>query len=79
MYNKIKKIFIVIAMVFTLVGCNGVSHKIKVAVIVKSTTSQFFKSVFSGAKAASKEYNLELTFNGPENEEDYLTQIDNMK
>lgn len=79
MYNKIKKIFIVIAMVFTLVGCNGVSHKIKVAVIVKSTTSQFFKSVFSGAKAASKEYNLELTFNGPENEEDYLTQIEMMK
>lgn len=66
-------------MVFTLVGCNGVSHKVKVAVIVKSTTSQFFKSVFSGANAASKEYNLELTFNGPENEEDYLTQIKMME
>lgn len=66
-------------MVFMLVGCNGVSHKVKVAVIVKSTTSQFFKSVFSGANAASKEYNLELTFNGPENEEDYLTQIKMME
>lgn len=79
MYNKIKKIIIVITMVFTLIGCNGVSHKVKVAVIVKSTTSQFFKSVFSGANAASKEYNLELTFNGPENEEDYLTQIKMME
>lgn len=79
MYNKIKKIIIAITMVFTLIGCNGVSHKVKVAVIVKSTTSQFFKAVFSGANAASKEYNLELTFDGPENEEDYLTQIKMME
>lgn len=79
MHNKIKKIIIVITMALMLVSCNGVSRKVKVAVIVKSTTSQFFKSVFSGANAASKEYNLELTFNGPENEEDYLMQIKMME
>ena len=43
--------------------------------IVKSTTSQFFKSAQSGANAASKEYNIELNFIGPDNEEDYQTQI----
>lgn len=79
MYKKMIKIFIMITMIFTLAGCNGVNQRIKVAVIVKSTTSQFFKSVFSGANAASKEYNLELTFDGPENEEDYASQIKMME
>lgn len=79
MCDKIKKITIVIILMFALIGCNSVSRKVKVAVIVKSTTSQFFKSVLSGANAASKEYNLDLTFNGPENEEDYATQIKMME
>lgn len=45
-----------------------------VAVIVKSTTSAYWKSVYAGVKAASTEYNLTLTFEGPESEEDYETQ-----
>ena len=79
MCDKIKKITIVIILMFALIGCNSASRKVKVAVIVKSTTSQFFKSVLSGANVASKEYNLDLTFNGPENEEDYATQIKMME
>lgn len=49
-------------------------NKQKIAVITKSTTSQFWKSVFSGANAASTEYNLGITFEGPDNEEDYEKQ-----
>lgn len=45
-----------------------------VALIVKSTGSEFFLSVFAGAQAAATEYNLELTIAGPETEEDYETQ-----
>lgn len=45
-----------------------------VAVITKSTTSAFWKSVYAGANAACTEYNLTLTFEGPESEEDYETQ-----
>lgn len=45
-----------------------------VAVITKSTTSAYWKSAFAGANAAGTEYNLELSFYGPENEEDYETQ-----
>ena len=41
------------------------------AVIAKSTTSALWKSVFAGANAAGTEYNLILTIEGPENEEDY--------
>lgn len=49
-------------------------QKRKVAVIMKSTDSAFFKAVSSGANAAGTAYNMEILFEGPENEEDYLTQ-----
>lgn len=45
-----------------------------VAVIVKSTESAFWKSVSAGVNAASTEYNLTVTFEGPENEENYGAQ-----
>lgn len=45
-----------------------------VALITKSTDSEFFLSVFAGARAAATEYNLDLTISGPETEEDYETQ-----
>ena len=48
--------------------------KVQVAVIAKSTTSAYWKTTFAGANAAGAEYNLEVTFQGPENEEDYETQ-----
>ena len=47
-----------------------------VAVITKSTTSEYWKTTFAGANAASAEYHMEVTFNGPENEEDYETEND---
>ena len=52
----------------------GETSRHYVAVIAKSTTSAFWKSVFAGANAAGTEYNLILTIEGPENEEDYQTQ-----
>ena len=48
--------------------------KVYVAVITKSTTSEYWKTTFAGANAAGAEYNLEVTYDGPENEEDYETQ-----
>lgn len=53
---------------------NAERGKHYVAVITKSTDSAFWQSVFAGARAAGTEYNLELTFSGPENEEDYEKQ-----
>lgn len=52
----------------------GETNKHYIALITKSTESAFWKSVFAGANAAGTEYNLTLTFDGPENEEDYQTQ-----
>ena len=46
----------------------------KVALVAKSTRTEFWLSVFAGAEAAATEYNLHLTITGPETEEDYETQ-----
>ena len=50
------------------------SRKARVALIVKSTESAFWKSVQAGASSASTEYNLQMSFQGPDSEEDYETQ-----
>ncbi len=47
---------------------------VQVAVITKSTTSDFWNEVEAGANTASVEYNLHISFEGPDNEEDYATQ-----
>lgn len=53
---------------------SSADQKHKVAFITKSTVSGFWKSVYAGAVNAATACNLELTFEGPENEEDYQTQ-----
>jgi len=58
-------------------GCaarNAPAQRRRVALIVKSTHTQFWLSAFAGARAAATEYNLDLTIAGPETEEDYEAQ-----
>lgn len=74
--DNMKKWILVVSMSFLCIGCTSNNEKMKVAVIVKSTTSQFFRSVQSGVNAASKEYNIEVSFTGSQVEEDFQTQID---
>ena len=50
------------------------SPRHRVALVAKSTQTEFWLSVFAGAEAAATEYNLQLTITGPETEEDYETQ-----
>ncbi|EGG81894.1 hypothetical protein HMPREF9477_01596 [Lachnospiraceae bacterium 2_1_46FAA] len=76
--NKKKVIaFFCICMLF-ISGCGMENseniQKRKVAVIMKSTDSAFFKAVSLGANAAGTAYNMEILFEGPKNEEDYKTQ-----
>ena len=77
---KIKILFLIICLMILLLtacGIRGKSDKHKklyVEVITKSTTSAYWKTTFAGANAAGTEYNLELTFDGPSNEEDYERQ-----
>lgn len=60
-----------------LTGCMapttaGSPHK--VALVVKSSETQFFLSMFAGAEAAATEYNIDLTITAPDSEEDYEAQ-----
>lgn len=59
-----------------ILGCagSGESRKPYVALITKSTKSTFWKTVFAGAEAAATEYNLRVSFGGPDMEEDYELQ-----
>ena len=78
--QKMKKILSLLAagvlLLMSMSGCGKEAEtgKTQVAMIVKSTESAFFKSVFAGARAPATDYNLNVTFNGPESEEDYVTQ-----
>lgn len=56
-----------------LTGC-AVRGKKEIAVIVKATDSDFWHSVRSGVDSAATEYNVSVTFEGPDNEEDYAAQ-----
>lgn len=65
-----------------LAGCSAAGNKTpdtmryKVALVAKSTQTDFWKAVFVGAEAAATEYNLDLSIVGPETEEDYEAQND---
>ena len=60
-----------------LLGCGAdgdFAGRHTVALVTKSTDTEFWLSVFAGAEAAATEYNLQLTIAGPDTEEDYETQ-----
>ncbi len=68
----------VMALLFgCLWGCGTAavpSTQHRVALVAKSTETEFWLSVFAGAEAAATEYNIKLSIIGPETEEDYETQ-----
>ena len=72
-------VLLVIGVLTNITGCAGKSVTTKannsnIAVITKSTTSTFFQLVFEGAKKAADEYQVEVTYEGPDYESDYSTQ-----
>ena len=67
-------VLLALCLTAALCACNSGAEKKYIAVIVKSVDSDFFYSMKSGVEVAATEYNVNFTFEGPENEEDYLTQ-----
>ena len=62
-----------------LTGCTGQGVRAtprNITLVAKSTETEFWKSVFAGARAAASEYNVNLNIVGPETEEDYEAQND---
>lgn len=76
-----KRLAVLLLVLTLLAGCEASggpqsadTTRYKVALVAKSTKTDFWKAVFVGAEAAATEYNLDLTIDGPETEEDYETQ-----
>ncbi len=80
--RKIKTAFLILSCAAALLLAAWGSQSLEeradryVAVITKSTESDFFKSVFSGANAAGTEYNLKVSCQGADTEEDFEMQND---
>lgn len=80
MTKHIKRLPVLLAILSLLAGCSSSQvestevNRFKVALVAKSTQTDFWKAVFVGAEAAATEYNMDLTIDGPETEEDYETQ-----
>ncbi|NUP04875.1 MAG: substrate-binding domain-containing protein [Polyangiaceae bacterium] len=56
-------------------ACGSKSGKMKIAVIPKGTTHEFWKSVHAGAVKASRELDVEIVWKGPLKEDDLKEQI----
>ncbi len=75
--NKRTALAAAVAVLLCLCGCMASpvpAAQHTVALVAKSTQTEFWLSVFAGAEAAATEYNMKLTIVGPETEEDYETQ-----
>lgn len=85
--RRVHRVVMLVLCMVLLMGCQKTSiepgdgnvdasnaKRYKVVLLTKATDSAFWGSVYSGANAASSEYNLDLLFEGPGNEEDYETQ-----
>ncbi len=70
------KAIVICLLTCIIVGCQAKVTRVRIAVVAKSTTSQFFQSMLAGVIAASSEYNIDYIFQGPAKEEDYQTQIE---
>jgi len=70
---------LVLLIVVSLSSCTAIKKTYSVDLIVKTTNSEFWASVYDGAKAAGAEYNIDLRFLGPSKEEDHHVQVSIIK
>ncbi len=83
-----KRLLLALLMVLPLIACqppesgssssssrSGKSGKLRIAVIPKGTTHEFWKSVHYGAEQAAKEFDVEVVWLGPQLENDREGQI----
>ena len=72
--KKIVSLILAFIMTACLCSCTKTDSKKYIAVIAKAVNSDFWHNVNNGVLSAATEYNVTVTFEGPENEEDYETQ-----
>ena len=75
-FKKLLSIFLTIGLLCALCACGRTEDKKYIAVIAKAIDSDFWHNVKNGVYSAATEYNVTVTFEGPQNEEDYKAQND---
>lgn len=60
----------------TPAGAKGPSDRLKIAVVPKGTTHEFWQTIKAGADVAGQEVNAEILWNGPKKETEIQDQID---
>src|SRR2546425_4216452 len=77
---KARLFLLLSVLAIALLGCpkdkSAAGTRIKIAVIPKGTTHEFWKSVHAGAVKASRELDVEIVWKGPLKEDDLKAQID---
>ena len=73
-FKKVISLILAFMMTACLCSCTKTDSKKYIAVIAKAVNSNFWHNVNNGVLSAATEYNVTVTFEGPENEEDYETQ-----
>lgn len=73
-FKKIISLILAFSMAVCLCACTKTDSKKYIAVITKAVNSDFWHNVNNGVLSAATEYNVAVTFEGPENEEDYNAQ-----
>ena len=75
-FKKILSFLLCPVLLFSLCACRGSGDdgKKRITVIAKAVNSDFWHNVKNGVYSAATEYNVSVTFEGPENEEDYAAQ-----
>jgi len=54
----------------------GAGERLRIAVVPKGTTHQFWQTIRAGAESAGREFNVQVLWNGPKSETDIQDQID---
>ncbi|MBP7175064.1 MAG: substrate-binding domain-containing protein [Thermoclostridium sp.] len=75
MKKRIYIVLLILSILTSFTSCAAGKKNYEVDLIVKSTSSEFWESVFDGAKAAGSKYNIDLRFLGPTVEKDYSHQV----
>ena len=78
--QRVLPFFLSASFLLLALGCGGPSEpaekaRTKIAVIPKGTTHVFWKSIHAGAKKASKEFDVDVIWQGPQREDDRNQQI----
>ncbi len=75
-FSRLISLVLCFALLLTACACSGekTAEKKQIAVIAKAVDSDFWHNVKNGVESAATEYNVSVTFEGPENESDYEEQ-----